>query len=170
MLLLWDFLICKLKGWHCHTSQFCATCSNHLNETVGYILTSDVDKNHRILELEKKLSIYSNSLIVKLEKLKQILFEYSVFSFKYFIIFYGKTYQLNGNYPWKYIFDVLWHLASSFSTLDGHFFPPNLPLLCHHYWILGGYKNFRGTWLEVFPGRLLKGKKSYIISIELLTL
>lgn len=129
MLLLWDFLICKLKGWHCHTSQFCATCSNHLNETVGYILTSDVDKNHRILELEKKLSIYSNSLIVKLEKLKQILFEYSVFSFKYFIIFYGKTYQLNGNYPWKYIFDVLWHLASSFSTLDGHFLPPKLTFI-----------------------------------------
>ena len=99
VILLHIFLICKLKGWHCHTSQFCATCSNHLNETVGYILTSDVDKNHRILELEKKLSIYSNSLIVKLEKLKQILFEYSVFSFKYFIIFYGKTYQLNGNYP-----------------------------------------------------------------------
>ena len=64
-------LPCKLKGRYCHTSQFCATCSNHLNETVGYILTSCVDKNHRMLELKKKKpSIYTNSLIVKLEKKK----------------------------------------------------------------------------------------------------
>lgn len=40
-----------------------------------------------------------------------------------------KTYQVNGNYPWKIFFYVLWLLTGSFSTLDEHVLPHNIPFI-----------------------------------------